>query len=249
MLLVDEEGTKIEAQVPSRWVFRFEKMLAENETYYVENVGDNTTDNKFVINSNKLHLCLITMVTKSNDFVGPMYGFSFGNYQTIIENNIPEKTLVDVILVTCYYIFRWRLLCRLSFSNWYFVTKLYINDNIEEILTFKNTLVSKNSFENNDFKPITEIQEITKVSRVIVLGTAFKKKCTRIAGMFFNEVGNNHIFPKFTIDQHVDSDSFNTATFEVTSQETTNSKDAISFTGDNITPASNVEKSTTTKYA
>ncbi|KAL7588832.1 hypothetical protein Lser_V15G39827 [Lactuca serriola] len=51
---------------------------------------------------------------------------------------------------------------------------------------------------------------------------------------------------KFTVDEHVDSDSFNTATFEVTSQETTNLKDAISFTGDNITPASNVEKSTAT---
>ena len=78
------------------WVFRFEKMLAENESYYIENpqVGENTADNKFVINSNKLHFCPITMVTKSNDFVGPLYGFSFENYQKVIENNIPEKTPV-----------------------------------------------------------------------------------------------------------------------------------------------------------
>ncbi|CAI9280096.1 unnamed protein product [Lactuca saligna] len=357
-------------------------MLTENESYYIENpqVGENTADNKFVINSNKLHFCPITMVTKSNDFVGPLYGFSFENYQTIIKNNIPEKTPVDVIgHVLLYFpmetfmskhgketrrqnvpiqdlegrkvsVTLWDEYAqqfvdyvsnnpeertvtiiiqfgkvsdyrgRLSVSNWYSVTKLYINANIEEILQFKNTLVSKNSFENlsanrskdsssllysetdefllkHDFKPITEIQEITKVSRVIVLGTV-KRVCTDFSWYYWGckschrKDGNTAIFPveiidllerkfaflievseynlknkvqgysirklttdrkilselekKFTIDQHVDSDSFNTATFEVTSQETTNLKDAISFTGDNITPASNVEKSTTT---
>nr|KAJ0191664.1 hypothetical protein LSAT_V11C800435910 [Lactuca sativa] len=357
------KGTKIEAQVPSMWVFRFEKMLAENESYYIENpqVGENTADNKFVNNSNKLHFCPITMVTKSNDFVGPLYGFSFENYQTIIENNIPEKTPVG----------------RLSVSNWYSVTKLYINANIEEILLFKNTLVSKNSFENlsanrskdssslllysetdefllkHDFKPITEIQEITKGCKscykkvdedimmniklndgsndkkmVVCSSSICNNKVVSVLPRFkipirvedptgvisltlfdgdanrllrknaqelleiFNEDGNTAIFPveitdllerkfvflievskynlknkvqgysirkltadrkilselekKFTVDEHVDSDSFNTATFEVTSQETTNLKDAISFIGDNNTPASNVEKSTAT---
>ncbi|XP_052622616.1 uncharacterized protein LOC111903767 [Lactuca sativa] len=364
MILVDEEGTKIEAQVPSRWVFRFEKMLAENESYYIENpqVGENTADNKFVINSNKLHFCPITMVTKSNDFVGPLgrkvsvtlwddYAQQFVDY---VSNNPEKRTVIIIIQFGKVSDYRGRL----SVSYWYSVTKLYINANIEEILQFKNTLVSKNSFENlsanrskdsssllysetdefllkHDFKPITEIQEITKVSRVIVLGTV-KRVCTYFSWFkipirvqdptgvisltlfdgdanrllrknaqelleIFNEDGNTAIFPieitdllerkfaflievseynltnkvqgysirklttdrkilselekKFTIDQtflvcsylqHVDSDSFNTAIFEVTSQETTNLKDAISFTGDSITPASNVEKSTAT---
>nr|KAJ0191143.1 hypothetical protein LSAT_V11C800451830 [Lactuca sativa] len=256
MILVDEEGTKIEAQVPSRWVFRFEKMLAENESYYIENpqVGENTADNKFVINSNKLDFCPITMVTKSNDFVGPLYGFSFENYQKVIENNIPEKTPVDFYVKawqetrrqnvqiqdlegrkvsvtlwdeyaqqfvdyvsnnpeerTVIIIIQFGKLSdyrgRLSVSNWYFVTKLYINANIEEILQFKNTLVSKNSFENlsvnrskdsssllysetdefllkHDFKPITEIQEMTKVSRVIVLGTV-KRVCKNFSWYYW----------------------------------------------------------------
>ncbi|CAI9294501.1 unnamed protein product [Lactuca saligna] len=425
IILVDEEGTKIEAQVPSRWVFRFEKMLAENESYYIENpqVGENTADNKFVNNSNKLHFCPITMVTKSNDFVGPLYGFSFENYQTIIGNNILEKTPVDVIGHVLLYFPKETFMSKhgketrrqnvqiqdlegrkvsvtlwdeyaqqfvdyvsnnpeertviiiiqfgkvsdyrgcLSVSNWYFVTKLYINANIEEILLFKNTKDSSSLLYyetdefllKHDFKPITEIQEITKVSRVIVLGTVdedimmnielndgsngkkmfvcsssicnnkvvvsvlprFKipirvqdptgvisltlfdgdanrllRKNAQELLEIFNEDGNTAIFPveitdllerkfaflievseynlknkvqgysirkltadrkihselekKFTVDEHVDSDSFNTATFEVTSQETTNFKDAISFTGDNITPASNVEKSTAT---
>nr|KAJ0208299.1 hypothetical protein LSAT_V11C500248600 [Lactuca sativa] len=96
---------------------------------------------------------------------------------------------------------------RLSVSNWYSVTKLYINANIEEILQFKNTLVSKNSFENlsanrskgsssllysetdefllkHDFKPITEIEEIRKVSRVIVLGTV-KRVCTNFSWYYW----------------------------------------------------------------
>ncbi|CAI9295834.1 unnamed protein product [Lactuca saligna] len=107
MILVDEEGTKIEAQVPSRWVFRFEKMLAENESYYIENpqVGENTADNKFVINSNKLHFCPITMVTKSNDFVGPLgrkvsvtlwdeYALQFVDY---VSNNPEEMTAIIII--------------------------------------------------------------------------------------------------------------------------------------------------------
>ncbi|KAL7588829.1 hypothetical protein Lser_V15G39828 [Lactuca serriola] len=185
MILVDEEGTKIEAQVPSRWVFRFEKMLAENESYYIENpqVGENTADNKFVNNSNKLHFCPITMVTKSYDFVGPLYGFSFENYQTIIENNIPEKTPVDVIEGRKESVTLWDEYAQ-QFVD-------YVSNNPEErtviiIIQFGKILVSKNSFENlsanrskdssslllysktdefllkHEFKPITEIQEITK---------------------------------------------------------------------------------------
>nr|KAJ0221207.1 hypothetical protein LSAT_V11C200052810 [Lactuca sativa] len=108
MILVDEEGTKIEAQVPSR-------------------------DRK-------------TSVTLWDE-----YAQQFVDY---VSNNPEERTIIIIIQFGKVFDYRG------------------IKDSSSMLYSETDEFLLK-----HDFKPITEIQEITKVSQVIVLGTV-KRVCT-----------------------------------------------------------------------
>lgn len=103
MILVDEQGTKIKAQVPPRWVNYFEKMLEEDLPYYIKNprLGANTSNTKFVKNDNKINFHIITRLRRAP---GSLYGFSFATFTSILQKTFDEKTPIDVIreVVRCF---------------------------------------------------------------------------------------------------------------------------------------------------
>nr|KAJ0203102.1 hypothetical protein LSAT_V11C500293340 [Lactuca sativa] len=53
--------------------------------------------NSFVDNENKINIYTTTKVTPCNERTGSLYGFSFANFNTILDGSFVENTLVDVV--------------------------------------------------------------------------------------------------------------------------------------------------------
>ncbi|KAD7477141.1 hypothetical protein E3N88_00277 [Mikania micrantha] len=72
MILIDEEGNKIQAHVLKKWFFRFENYLNENDCLLIKrpSLGINLSKYKFVDNPNKVNFNYQTYVSKCNDFKG-----------------------------------------------------------------------------------------------------------------------------------------------------------------------------------
>lgn len=106
------QGSKIEAQVPNRWVHTFEKLLEQDVAYYIKNpqLAANTCNTKFVNNENKISLHITTRIRRCSDYVGSLYGFSFEKYVTLLSRTIDEKTpvgqykLLSLILITLQFV-------------------------------------------------------------------------------------------------------------------------------------------------
>ncbi|KAL8262528.1 hypothetical protein R6Q59_023877 [Mikania micrantha] len=99
MILIDEEGNKIQAHVLKKWFFRFKKYLTEDACLLIKKTSLrlNLAKNKFVDNSNKVCINYQTYVSKGSDFDSPKYGFSFSSFTSIIDNRVHENVTIDVI--------------------------------------------------------------------------------------------------------------------------------------------------------
>ncbi|KAJ0461671.1 putative nucleic acid-binding, replication factor A [Helianthus annuus] len=99
MIVVDEEGTTMQANVLRRWFPKFEHLLNESDCYFIvkPTIGLNESKYKYVDNKNKLGIYCDTDVQPCKDFNGPIYGFSFTSFKDIIEKTVPENKSIDVI--------------------------------------------------------------------------------------------------------------------------------------------------------
>ncbi|XP_076945661.1 uncharacterized protein LOC143616827 [Bidens hawaiensis] len=99
MIVVDEQGTTMQANVLRRWFPRFEHVLNESECYFIAKptIGLNESKYKYVNNQNKIGIYCDTNVYPCNDFCGPTYGFSFTSFKDFIDQTLPENEPLDVI--------------------------------------------------------------------------------------------------------------------------------------------------------
>ncbi|XP_076908565.1 uncharacterized protein LOC143565491 [Bidens hawaiensis] len=99
MIVVDEQGTTMQANLLHRWISRFESILNELDCYYIvkPTIGLNESKYKYVENQSKLGIYCDTEVYRCNQFSGPTYGFSFTNFKGMVEQTIPENEPLDVI--------------------------------------------------------------------------------------------------------------------------------------------------------
>ncbi|KAI3760387.1 hypothetical protein L1987_50782 [Smallanthus sonchifolius] len=99
MIVVDEEGTTMQANVLKRWFSLFEHLLKDTGCYFIvkPTIGRNNSRNKYVANDNKIGIYSDSKVYLCSDFSGPTYGFSFTTFDPIVAQSIPEDTPLDVI--------------------------------------------------------------------------------------------------------------------------------------------------------
>lgn len=115
----------MQGNVLKRWIPKFEKLLQENATFLIEKptLGSNLANYKYVDNPHKLSLHYTTKVTKCKDFTGPVYGFSFTNYQSILDKAIPETLTIGKCII-CFFKSNNILFYQTSISK---IIKLYTN--------------------------------------------------------------------------------------------------------------------------
>ncbi|KAJ0477023.1 putative nucleic acid-binding protein [Helianthus annuus] len=99
MILIDEEGTKMEAVCFKRFLAQFQASLVEKQCLIVINptIGFNNSTYKYVQNQNRIFFQSTTQVTECQDFGGSPYGFDFANFGDILNHAINESVTVDVI--------------------------------------------------------------------------------------------------------------------------------------------------------
>ncbi|KAK9071761.1 hypothetical protein SSX86_008190 [Deinandra increscens subsp. villosa] len=99
MVLMDEEGTKIQAAVARKWVSHFEKLLKEKDTFYMDRpqVEANDLRFKYVDTPYKITIGAETQLKRCSDFAGSAYGFSFVGFDSLINKSIAEGEVVDII--------------------------------------------------------------------------------------------------------------------------------------------------------
>ncbi|KAL9997353.1 putative nucleic acid-binding, replication factor A [Helianthus debilis subsp. tardiflorus] len=99
MILMDEEGNKIQATVMNKYFIKFEKLLQEKVCLVIKKpcLGDNTSAYKCVDHPHKLFLNFDSTVTICNDFVGSVHGFSLTAFDQLRDNLILDESTVDVI--------------------------------------------------------------------------------------------------------------------------------------------------------
>ncbi|KAD7117854.1 hypothetical protein E3N88_05122 [Mikania micrantha] len=186
MILIDEEGNKIQAHVLKKWFFRFEKYLNENDCLLIKrpSLGLNQSKYKFVDNPNKVNFNYQTYVSKCNDFVGQEHGFSFSSFQNVIDNLLPENiTIVDDIRK-----YKKRFTYLFSYYNFYFfkykpdnisffghrLEKKAVDDPLSIQLPFGLSMFCSLQDEfltNTAFTNIGEICEIIEVKCIVIMGT------------------------------------------------------------------------------
>ncbi|CAI9301811.1 unnamed protein product [Lactuca saligna] len=100
LILIDEQGTKIQGNVTRKNIYRFKNILKDGLTFYIkcpsfasQRMGGFTLTRQ----DHKLSFVHDTVVTECHDFSGPTFGFEFVDYQSIISLVHPENIAIDVI--------------------------------------------------------------------------------------------------------------------------------------------------------
>ncbi|CAH1432801.1 unnamed protein product [Lactuca virosa] len=147
MILMDEMGSKIECNVDKPFASLQGKSFEEYGDYYIHKptLGLNEGVIKFVDGPHKLYFQYNTKITKCIDFCEPQNSFDFADFQQLHDNAINPKISFAyghfVLLIQCAKLKLVR--DRPYVNNTYLATKLYIEDDIEEITTFKKSLQAK----------------------------------------------------------------------------------------------------------
>ncbi|KAK9071803.1 hypothetical protein SSX86_008232 [Deinandra increscens subsp. villosa] len=99
MIIMDEQGNRMQANVLKRWFWRFKQYLEENACLLIKNpsLGLNNAKYKYSDNLNKICLGSETYVKKCHDFEGPEHGFFFTSFRSIKDEEVSEFTTIDVI--------------------------------------------------------------------------------------------------------------------------------------------------------
>ncbi|KAL4591263.1 hypothetical protein LXL04_004221 [Taraxacum kok-saghyz] len=227
MILMDEEGAKIQCNVEASFIQKLRNLLQEYADLYIEKptIGLSVGTHKNVPNEHRLYFYYTTIVSKCTDFDGPVHGFSFVSYQSLLENSIPKETTFDIIGDVVNLLtdssnneYAKQMMAyvesnpdktsltiilqfgRLNFymgrayvNNTFHATKLFINDKVPDILSFKRKLLATSSDQissshrtisssivyslNNEFLSKTNFYKISAIhgleegSSAIVIGT------------------------------------------------------------------------------
>ncbi|XP_023736279.1 uncharacterized protein LOC111884188 [Lactuca sativa] len=96
---MDEEGTQYHARNFNQNFSRFRHLLKEDESYIVIKLNMVAVTNGFSYTGHKQTLTLDwnNILKKYDDFSGPVNGFMFVDFNSIIEQTCPRDTLFDVI--------------------------------------------------------------------------------------------------------------------------------------------------------
>ncbi|CAI9266359.1 unnamed protein product [Lactuca saligna] len=99
MIIMDEEGTQYQARVFNQNFSRFCHLLKEDESYIVikPNMAAVTNDFSYTGHKQTLTLDWKSILKKCDDFSGPVNGFMFVDFNSIIEQTCPKDTFFDVI--------------------------------------------------------------------------------------------------------------------------------------------------------
>ncbi|CAH1445281.1 unnamed protein product [Lactuca virosa] len=211
MILMDEEGRKIHASCLKKWFPKFQRYLKEDASLYIRkpNVAPNTSNFNFADPDRKLTLNPDTTLKECENFSGSAHGFAFVDFHTILSNNILESNSIGwdtKLKVTlwghnAYYMHDFlannnnlapivvivqfvkvKFINGRPFTSTYFdVSRLFINNDIDEITIYKNNgikmIASKqdtehdNFLKNNLFSNIDDVFEPLKGKTVVIVGT------------------------------------------------------------------------------
>ncbi|CAI9286587.1 unnamed protein product [Lactuca saligna] len=99
MIIMDEEGTQYQARVFNQNFSKFRHLLKEDESYIVIKPNMAAVTNGFSYTGHKQTLTLDwkSILKKCDDFSGPVNGFMFVDFNSIIEQTCPKDTFFDVI--------------------------------------------------------------------------------------------------------------------------------------------------------
>ncbi|KAD3640372.1 hypothetical protein E3N88_29595 [Mikania micrantha] len=99
MILMDEEGTKIQATVPHNYFVKIERFLVEKDCLLIGRpvIGDNISNYRIIDHPRKLFLDFQTHVSKCNEFNGSYHGFTFISFDLLRSNVVPNESTVDVL--------------------------------------------------------------------------------------------------------------------------------------------------------
>ncbi|XP_076935569.1 replication protein A 70 kDa DNA-binding subunit B-like [Bidens hawaiensis] len=171
MIIMDEEGTKMQASVFKTYFPKFEEHLRENECYFIfrPTLADNDAKIKHVDNGQKISFRWQTDLKKCTTFKGSEYGFEFTNFGSILKDPLPQYTRLDIIgyVYKCYEVekkpvrggkeaikMEIKLEDLETVSNVYDATRLFINSPIDEILEFKKSFLSNIGEETSSHRSV-----------------------------------------------------------------------------------------------
>ncbi|CAH1453013.1 unnamed protein product [Lactuca virosa] len=100
LILVDEQGSKIQASVPKKFLYRFKNVLKDGKSYYITSpsfaaLKANTF--RLIPQDQKLTFVQETVVKECTQFSGPKFGFSFVDFQSVLSMVHPQNLSLDVI--------------------------------------------------------------------------------------------------------------------------------------------------------
>ncbi|XP_076947158.1 uncharacterized protein LOC143618997 [Bidens hawaiensis] len=221
LILQDEEGNKVHASIPKKFISYFDNKIKETCRYKISKAsfGAYADRFKYVENSHRVNLSKTTDVRLCDDFVADIHTFKFTDIDTLLAGAIVADTCTDVIGIikdngyakditkkngTTAKLLEIdlygsngnkigvgiRIPC---ISNANGVTKLIINQEIPEIVDFKNSLVQmiasqtsssallspptiRNRFvdefgNDTEFSHIGEVEAITTAKKFVVCGS------------------------------------------------------------------------------
>ncbi|KAL7618352.1 hypothetical protein Lser_V15G01122 [Lactuca serriola] len=99
MIVMDEEGTKYQYRVFNQNFSKFRDLLKEGESYIILKPNMAAVKNGFSVTGHKQTLTLDwkSIVKKCDDFSGPVNGFVFADFNSIIEQKCPRDSFFDII--------------------------------------------------------------------------------------------------------------------------------------------------------
>nr|KAJ0202745.1 hypothetical protein LSAT_V11C500241980 [Lactuca sativa] len=99
MIIMDEEGTQYHSRVFNQNFSRFDHLLKENDTYIIikPNMAAVLNDFSYIGHKQTITLDWKSILKKYDDFSGPVNGFMFIDFNSIIEQTCPRDAFSDVI--------------------------------------------------------------------------------------------------------------------------------------------------------
>ncbi|MFS7946464.1 putative nucleic acid-binding protein [Helianthus anomalus] len=95
---MDEEGSKIQANVAGNYLAKYGKLLQEKRCVMVTRfeIGDNLSPYRPTEHPHRLFFNYTTDIKNCDDFGGSIHGFSFTSFDVLCNGAIPLDSLVDI---------------------------------------------------------------------------------------------------------------------------------------------------------
>ncbi|XP_076928280.1 uncharacterized protein LOC143592200 [Bidens hawaiensis] len=99
LILMDEEGTKIQETVMNAYLSKHERFLVHKECVLIQKfaIGDSLSTYQLTNHPHKLFLNDNYVVKRCNDPIGSLYGFSLIDFEMLLNNSLTQNSVVDII--------------------------------------------------------------------------------------------------------------------------------------------------------